>query len=81
MTTPTTTRAHRDRRRVHRRPGRGVHPGSGGRLLRQPRSATSAAPVPASTCCGTAEAATAAGSCCDPAAKAEAVAAGAGCCG
>ncbi|UUV29997.1 hypothetical protein NQK81_35340 [Amycolatopsis roodepoortensis] len=33
-----------------------------------------------STCCGTTEAATATGSCCDPAAKADAVASGAGCC-
>ncbi len=33
-----------------------------------------------STCCGTTEAATAAGSCCDPAAKADTVASGAGCC-
>lgn len=35
----------------------------------------------ASTCCGTAEAAAAAESCCDPEAKSKAVAAGAGCCG
>jgi hypothetical protein len=34
-----------------------------------------------SSCCGTAEAAEAAGTCCDPSAKAEAVASGAGCCG
>src|SRR5439155_24662083 len=46
--------------------------------------ATASSRRPASTdavCCDTAEAATAAGACCDPAAKAEAVAAGAGCCG
>ena len=35
----------------------------------------------ADTCCGTAEAAQAAGTCCAPAAKAESVASGAGCCG
>ena len=39
------------------------------------------APTTATTCCGTAEAAVEAGACCDPAAKAEAVAEGAGCCG
>ncbi len=46
-------------------------------------TATMAAPLApaASTCCGTAEAAQAAGACCDPAAKNEAVATGAGCCG
>lgn len=32
-------------------------------------------------CCGTTEAARAAGACCDPTAKREALAAGAGCCG
>lgn len=37
--------------------------------------------APASTCCGSAEAAQSAGACCDPVAKTEAVAAGAGCCG
>lgn len=37
--------------------------------------------TPASTCCGTTEAAAEAGSCCAPAAKAEAVAQGSGCCG
>jgi len=40
-----------------------------------------AATSTASTCCGTAEAAQEAGACCDPAAKTEAVASGAGCCG
>lgn len=35
----------------------------------------------AGTCCGSTEDARAAGSCCAPEAKAEAVAAGAGCCG
>jgi hypothetical protein len=35
----------------------------------------------ASTCCGTTEDATAADACCAPAAKAEAVASEAGCCG
>lgn len=35
----------------------------------------------ASMCCGSAAAASAAGACCDPQAKADAVAAGAGCCG
>ena len=39
------------------------------------------APVAAAVCCGTVEAAKAAESCCDPGAKADAVAAGAGCCG
>jgi hypothetical protein len=39
------------------------------------------APATATTCCGSAEAATVAGACCDPAAKADAVADGAGCCG
>jgi hypothetical protein len=34
-----------------------------------------------STCCGTVAEAQASGGCCGPAAKAEAVAAGAGCCG
>ena len=39
------------------------------------------APEPASqTCCGTREAARAADACCAPAAKAQAVASGAGCC-
>ncbi|MEV6523226.1 hypothetical protein AB0M43_14845 [Longispora sp. NPDC051575] len=37
--------------------------------------------APAGTCCGTATAAQEAGTCCAPEAKAEAVAAGAGCCG
>ncbi|RAG87046.1 arsenite S-adenosylmethyltransferase [Streptacidiphilus pinicola] len=39
-----------------------------------------ATPTAATPCCGTGQAAEAAGSCCDPAAKADAVAAGTGCC-
>jgi len=47
-----------------------------------PASTTASSGAPAtSTCCGTLAAATAAGTCCDPVAKTEAVAAGAGCCG
>jgi len=42
---------------------------------------TSPASVTTQPCCGTAEAAHRAGACCDPAAKADAVAAGASCCG
>jgi SAM-dependent methyltransferase len=46
------------------------------------QSSTAAPNVPtADPCCGTAEAAHRAGACCDPAAKAEATAAGASCCG
>ncbi|MFF7295507.1 hypothetical protein [Streptomyces sp. NPDC008265] len=37
-------------------------------------------PVQSSPCCGTSEAAEAAGACCDPQAKHEAAATGAGCC-
>ncbi|MGW7362063.1 hypothetical protein ACWGI8_01235 [Streptomyces sp. NPDC054841] len=44
-----------------------------------PSQASTAAP-PASPCCGTSEAAEEAGSCCDPAAKREAVATSTGCC-
>lgn len=43
-------------------------------------TAPSGATTATSTCCGTTEAATAAGSCCDPAANADAVTTGAGCC-
>jgi hypothetical protein len=50
-------------------------PASGGCCGSAPATAT------ATTCCGTTGAATAAGTCCDPAAKADAVADGAGCCG
>ncbi|MFD5619100.1 hypothetical protein [Streptomyces yangpuensis] len=39
-----------------------------------------AAPVRSAPCCGTGEGAEAAGACCDPQAKREAVATGAGCC-
>jgi len=39
------------------------------------------APVAAEPCCGTSQGAARAGACCDPAAKTEAVAAGASCCG
>jgi hypothetical protein len=39
------------------------------------------AAVTGGPCCGSADAATQAGACCDPAAKAEALDAGAGCCG
>jgi hypothetical protein len=42
---------------------------------------TSGAVPAANTCCGSAEDAAAAGACCDPVAKAEAIGAGAGCCG
>jgi len=45
-----------------------------------PASNPSPTPEATTPCCGTREAATAAGACCDPAAKASAVAAGAGCC-
>ncbi|MFI5642682.1 hypothetical protein ACIA8H_35545 [Streptomyces goshikiensis] len=38
------------------------------------------APTPSSPCCGTSERAEEAGACCDPQAKREAVATGAGCC-
>ncbi|MFK4222545.1 hypothetical protein [Streptomyces sp. NPDC019890] len=38
------------------------------------------APAASSPCCGTSEGAKAAGACCDPAAKREAVATGTGCC-
>src|SRR5438067_11669578 len=41
---------------------------------------TASATVPG-PCCGTVDAAAAAGACCDPAAKAEAVDSGVGCCG
>jgi hypothetical protein len=44
----------------------------------EPQAVVSATPAP---CCGTAEGAKTAGACCDPAAKTEAVTAGAGCCG
>ncbi|MEV8533963.1 hypothetical protein [Streptomyces sp. NPDC051211] len=43
----------------------------------QPAEAVAAQPSP---CCGTNEGAEAAGACCDPQAKREAVATGAGCC-
>ncbi|MFI8280822.1 hypothetical protein ACIGBH_39265 [Streptomyces sp. NPDC085929] len=49
-----------------------------GATLTQP--ASEAAPVQSSPCCGTSEGAEAAGACCDPQAKREAVATGAGCC-
>jgi hypothetical protein len=43
-------------------------------------AARAGAAAPAEPCCGTARAAAEAGTCCDPAAKAEAVNAGASCC-
>ncbi|MFJ1567882.1 hypothetical protein ACIOG8_27315 [Streptomyces erythrochromogenes] len=42
--------------------------------------AAEVAPAQSSPCCGTHEDAEAAGACCDPRAKSEAVATGAGCC-
>ncbi|MFD9516875.1 hypothetical protein [Streptomyces sp. NPDC059979] len=42
--------------------------------------AAEVAPARSSPCCGTSESAEAAGACCDPQAKREAVATGAGCC-
>uniref|UniRef100_A0AAU2JYN9 Uncharacterized protein n=1 Tax=Streptomyces sp. NBC_00049 TaxID=2903617 RepID=A0AAU2JYN9_9ACTN len=42
--------------------------------------AAEVAPVQSSPCCGTSEGAKAAGACCDPQAKREAAATGAGCC-
>ncbi|MFI1647279.1 hypothetical protein ACH4XT_10085 [Streptomyces avidinii] len=42
--------------------------------------AAEVAPAQSSPCCGTSEGAEAAGACCDPQAKSEAVAIGAGCC-
>lgn len=62
-------------------PAAAFTPATSGGCCGSPAPATGTAPASTSTCCGTAEAATAAGSCCDPGAKAEAVAAGAGCCG
>jgi hypothetical protein len=57
-------------------------PPTAGGCCGSPAAADAGNPAPvASTCCGTAEAAASANSCCDPAAKADAVAAGAGCCG
>ncbi|MFJ3633830.1 hypothetical protein [Streptomyces sp. NPDC090112] len=38
------------------------------------------APAPSAPCCGTSQSAEAAGACCDPQARREAVATGAGCC-
>ncbi|HEU5469480.1 MAG TPA: hypothetical protein VFV67_02415 [Actinophytocola sp.] len=46
-----------------------------------PAPSTARGDVAVSTCCGSAESAATAGVCCDPAAKAEAIDAGAGCCG
>ncbi|MDH2393999.1 hypothetical protein QCN29_35675 [Streptomyces sp. HNM0663] len=45
-----------------------------------PAPAAETAPAQSSPCCGTSEGAEAAGGCCDPQAKREAVATGAGCC-
>ncbi|MFB7178509.1 hypothetical protein ACFCYI_12460 [Streptomyces sp. NPDC056257] len=45
-----------------------------------PVPAAEVAPAQSSPCCGTSEGAEAAGACCDPQAKREAVATGAGCC-
>ncbi|MFI8392996.1 hypothetical protein [Streptomyces sp. NPDC085540] len=44
------------------------------------QSAAEVAPAQSSPCCGTSEASEAAGACCAPQAKHEAVATGAGCC-
>jgi hypothetical protein len=45
-----------------------------------PSVAGPAVPLAATPCCGTPQAAASAGACCEPAARAEAVAAGASCC-
>ncbi|MFG2336211.1 hypothetical protein [Streptomyces yangpuensis] len=45
-----------------------------------PAPVAEAAPAPSAPCCGTSGGAEAAGACCDPQAKREAVATGAGCC-
>lgn len=45
-----------------------------------PAPAAEVTPARPSPCCGTSEGATAAGACCDPQAKREAVATGTGCC-
>ncbi|MFE2163568.1 hypothetical protein ACFXB3_00560 [Streptomyces sp. NPDC059447] len=45
-----------------------------------PVPAAEVAPVKSSPCCGTSEGAEAAGACCSPQAKSEAVVTGAGCC-
>ncbi len=50
-------------------------------VLADPAASASLTTPAASTCCGSAEAARSAGACCDPVAKTEAMAAGAGCCG
>jgi hypothetical protein len=54
---------------------------TGGCCGSAPTAVASVAAPAADTCCGTAGAAQAEGACCAPAAKAEAVASGAGCCG
>lgn len=57
-------------------------PAAGGCCESAPAATSTVEAAPAaSTCCGTAEAAQTAGACCDPVAKTEAVASGAGCCG
>ncbi|MFB6583390.1 hypothetical protein ACFCYC_39310 [Streptomyces sp. NPDC056402] len=45
-----------------------------------PAPSAEVAPAQSSPCCGTGESAAAAGACCDPQAKHDAVATGAGCC-
>lgn len=55
-------------------------PAAGGCCGSAPATTIATATV-ASPCCGTAEGAATANACCDPAAKTEAVASGAGCCG
>jgi len=63
-------------------PAEAFNPPAAGGCCGSAPATTAASSAPAvSTCCGTAETAQSAGACCDPVAKTEAVASGAGCCG